>query len=99
MYEFGVTRQLGKGFFASLGYFYSENSSPNHDFNPIIPDADLHLGSIGFGHKGKHWDWTLAYQFGYNPGREVTNDQSSPLANGTYHVLNQAFNIAATFKF
>ena len=99
MYEFGVTRQLGKGYFASLGYFYSENSSPDQNFNPIIPDTDLHLGSIGFGHKGKHWDWTAAYQFGYNPGREVTGDTSFPSANGTYHVLNHAFNIAATVKF
>ena len=99
MYEFGVTRQLGKGYFASLGYFYSENSSPDRDFNPIIPDTNLHLGSIGFGFKGKRWDWTVAYHFGYNPGRDVSNDQSFPLADGTYHVFNQAFNIAATFKF
>jgi long-chain fatty acid transport protein len=99
MYEFGVTRQLGKGYFASLGFFYSENSSPDHDFNPAIPDTDLYLGSIGVGYKGKHWDFTFAYQFGYNPGRDVTADQSYPSANGTYHVLNQAFNIAATLKF
>ena len=59
MYEFGVTRQLGKGYWASLGYFYSENSSPDHDFTPIIPDTNLHLGGhrvwlqrqeLGFGH-------------------------------------------------
>ena len=99
MYEFGVTRQLGKGYFASLGYFYSENSSPDQNFNPIIPDTALHLGSAGFGRKGKHWDWTVAYQFGFNPGREVTGDVTSPLANGTYRVFNQGINIAATFKF
>lgn len=99
MYEFGATRQLGKGYFLSIGYFYSENSSPSKDFNPIIPDTSLHLGSIGVGHKGKRWDWTAAYHFGYNPGREVTGDQSYPLANGTYHVFNNAFNLAATLKF
>ena len=99
MYEFGATRKLPKDFFVSLGYFYSENSSPDHDFNPLIPDSDLHLGSIGFGHKGKRWDWALAYHFGYNPGREVKNDQSFPSANGTYHVLNHGINLAATLKF
>lgn len=99
MYEFGVTRKLGRGYFASIGYFFSENSSPDHDFNPIIPDSDLHLGSVGFGHKGKRWDWAAAYHFGYNPGREVKNDVSFPQANGTYHVFNQAFNLSATFKF
>jgi long-subunit fatty acid transport protein len=99
MYEFGVTRQLGKRYFASMGFIYSENSSPDHDFNPIIPDTDLYLGSIGFGHKGKHWDWAAAYHFGYNPGREVNNDVSFPQADGTYHVFNNAFTLAATFKF
>ena len=99
MYEFGITRKLGKGYFASVGFFYSENSSPDKNFTPLIPDADLYLGSIGFGHKGIHWDWAAAYQFGYNPGRDVNGDQSSPSADGTYHVFNQAFNISATFKF
>ena len=99
MYEFGATRQLGKGYFGSVGFFYSENSSPDKDFNPIIPDTALYLGSIGFGHKGKRWDWTVAYHFGYNPGRDVTGDQSYPLANGTYRVFNNAFNLAATLKF
>jgi long-chain fatty acid transport protein len=99
MYEVGATRQLGKGYFASLGFFYSENSSPDQNFNPVIPDTDLYLGSAGFGYRGKHWGWTVAYQFGYNPGREVTGDTSFPSANGTYHVFNQAVNIAATFRF
>jgi len=99
MYEFGATRQLGKGYFVSLGYFYSENSSPDHDYNPIIPDTTLHLGGIGVGHKGQRWDWAVAYQFGYDPGRTVTGDQSYPLANGTYHQLNHAINVAVTFKF
>lgn len=99
MYEVGATRQLGKGYFASLGFFYSENSSPDQNFNPAIPDTNLYLGSAGFGYKGKHWDWTVAYQFGYNPGRDVTGDTSFPSADGTYKVFNQAVNIAATFKF
>ena len=98
IYEFGVTRQLGKGFFASIGYIYNENSSPDANFNPLIPDADLHLGSIGFGRHGKHWDWAIAYHFAYNGGHTVQND-SNALADGTYKTFNNAFNVAATFKF
>ena len=41
----------------------------------------------------------MAYQFGYNSGREVTGDKSFPSANGTYKVFNQGINVAATFKF
>lgn len=98
MYEFGITRQLGKGWFASVGYFYSENSSPDQNFNPIIPDTDLHLGSVGVGHRGSRWDWAAAYHFGYNGGRTVTGSLPGP-ADGTYEVFNQAFNLALTYKF
>lgn len=99
MFEVGVTRQLGKGYYASLGFFFSQNSSPDTAFNPAIPDSDLYLGSIGVGYKGKHWGWDVGYQFGYNPGRDVTGDIIYPQANGSYHILNHAFNIAATYKF
>lgn len=99
MYEFGVTRKLPKDFFVSVGYFYSENSSPDQDYNPIIPDSALHLGSIGVGQKRARWEWTIAYHFGYNPGHEVTGATTFPDANGTYRILNHAINIAAGFKF
>ena len=97
IYEFGVTRQLGKGYFASVGYIFNENSSPDANFNPLIPDANLNLGSIGFGHHGQQWDWAIAYHFAYG-GRTVQND-SNALANGTYKTFNNAFNAAVTFKF
>ena len=102
MYEFGVTRQLGHGWFASVGYFYSENSSPDANFNPLIPDVDLQLGGIGFGHHGKRWDWSAAYQFGYNGGRTVSGSAPSPsgqTADGTYKTFNNAVNFALTLKF
>jgi long-chain fatty acid transport protein len=99
MYEFGVTRQFGNGYFASVGYFYSENSSPDANFNPLIPDADLQLGGIGFGHHGKRWDWSAAYQFGYNGGRTVQNDTANPTADGTYKTFNNAVNVAVMLKF
>jgi long-chain fatty acid transport protein len=99
MYEFGATRQLGRGYYGSLGFFYSQNSSPDKNFTPTIPDSDLYLGSVGLGHKGKHWDWAAAYQFGYNPARNVQNDQSAPLADGTYHIFNEALNVSVTLKF
>ena len=98
MYQFGATRQLGKGYFVSVGYIYNENSSPDANFNPIIPDSNLQLGSIGFGRHGKRWDWAIAYHFGYNGGRTVQND-SNTTADGTYKTFNNAFDIAATFKF
>lgn len=99
IYDFGVTRQFGHGYFGSVGYIYSENSSPDANFNPLIPDATLQLGSVGFGHHGKRLDWSAAYHFGYNSGRTVSNDTAYPSANGTFKTFNNAFNLAATLKF
>lgn len=100
IYEFGVTRQLGRGFYASVGYMYSENSSPNAHFNPLVPDMDLQLGTAGFGYKGQHWDVGVAYQFAYGT-RDVTGNESATPQNadGHYHTFNNAVALAATFKF
>lgn len=98
MYEFGITRNLGHGYYGSVGYIFSENSSPDRNFNPIVPDSDLHLGSFGVGHKGQRWDWAAGYHFAYGPGREVRNSLPG-LADGTYETLNHAFNVSVTLKF
>jgi len=46
-YEFGVTRYFDRGWRASAGYIYSENSVPDKTFSPIVPDSDRHIFSIG----------------------------------------------------
>jgi long-chain fatty acid transport protein len=102
MYELGITRQLGNGYFVSVGYFYSENSSPDKYFNPIVPDGNLSLGSVGFGHHGERWSWALGYHFAYNFGRDVkgsTPSLAGESADGHYRTLNNAVNISATYKF
>ncbi|MGH7940191.1 MAG: OmpP1/FadL family transporter, partial [Limisphaerales bacterium] len=98
IYDFGVTRQLGKGYYASVGYIYSELSNPDANYNPVDPDANLHLGNFGFGHRGKHLDWAVAYQFAYNGGRTVSGDANAP-ADGTYKTFNNAVNASVTVKF
>jgi long-chain fatty acid transport protein len=98
IYDFGVTRQLGKGYYASVGYIFSQLSNPSANYNPVDPDANLHLGNFGFGHKGEHFDWAVAYQFAYNGGRTVTGDANAP-ADGTYKTFNNAVNASVTVKF
>ena len=102
MYEFGATRQLPHGYFVSAGYFYSENSSPDQDFTPQIPDSALHLFSVGFGHKGVHWDWAASYTAAFNFGRTLTaadgNIYGTPI-EGTYRTMNNAINVSVGYKF
>ena len=99
MYEFGATRELGDGWSASAGYFYSENSIPNEDYNPLIPDSNLNLWSLGFGHKGQSWDWYCSYTLAYNPGRQVSGSVFGPTVSGTYRTINNALNAAIDLKF
>jgi long-chain fatty acid transport protein len=98
IYDFGITRQLGEHYWASVGYIYAENSSPSANFNPLIPDANLQLGSVGFGYRGEHWNFALAYHFGYNGGRTISND-ANVSADGTYKTFNNAINASMTYKF
>jgi long-chain fatty acid transport protein len=98
IYEFGVTRQIGNGYYASIGYEYSQNSVPNASFNPLIPDSNLSLGGVGLGHKGQRWDWAAAFQFAYGT-RNVSGDTTYPTANGHYSTFNKGLNLSATYKF
>jgi len=104
MYELGVTRYLDNGYFLCAGYIYSENSSPDSNFNPLVADSNLHLVSIGVGHKADRWGWALSYTLAFQPNRTVTGssfDTGAPgtSVNGTYRILNNAINASISLKF
>ena len=99
MYEFGVTRYFDKGWHVSAGYVYSENSVPNAYYSPLAADLDRHFFSVGAGHKGRHLDFDITYQFGYGPAHTVTGStpSSTPAAllsqqraDGTYDFISHA---------
>ncbi len=106
LYEFGATRYLPKGWYVSTGFMYSENSTPDANLNPLIPDSDLYLFNAGFGHHGVHWGWALSYTLALNPSRTVSGssyDRTSSYPNtsvdGTYRTLNNAVDVAVSYKF
>lgn len=102
MYQLGVTRNFDSGYFLSAGYIYSENSSPDLYFSPLNPDSDLHLWSLGFGHKNESRSWAFSYTFAYNGGRDVSGSIPSlagESADGEYDVVNHALNFAYRFSF
>jgi long-chain fatty acid transport protein len=98
MYEFGVTRYLDHGWHMSAGYVFNENSVPDAYYTPLAADLDRHFFSAGVGHKGKRFDFDVAYQFGYGPARTVTGStpSSTPArfvgqnADGTYDFISHA---------
>lgn len=95
-YEFGASYTFDCGLVASAGYIYSENSVPNGSFNPLLPDSNRHIFSVGLGKKWKNWDFDVAYQFAHGPERTVL--QGSP-ADGTYQFDSHAISISAGYRF
>jgi long-chain fatty acid transport protein len=93
MFEVGATRYLEDGYFVSAGYFFSPNSTSSQFFTPVIPDTDLHVGSVGFGHKGDRWSWTIAAQVITGPDR-VINNNINPQVDGSYHWMNASLDFS-----
>ncbi len=95
-YEFGVTRQLGKGYYVSAGYFFCEASTPEEQFTPFVPDTNLHVGSFGFGRNGEHWTWAIATQIIASEERTV-NSVSNPSVNGKYSLFTPTLSFSVGY--
>jgi long-chain fatty acid transport protein len=93
LYEFGATRYFPNGWQVSAGYVFNENSVPNANYTPFVADLDRHFFSIGAGHKGKLFDFDVAYQFSYGPTHTVTGSNPSATgqrADGNYGFISHA---------
>jgi long-chain fatty acid transport protein len=96
--KLGVTRYLGRDWHVSAGYMYVESSVPSGNFNPLIPDSDRHVFSVGIGQRWHNLSWDAAYQLAWAPSRNVSGD-ANPLADGNYEFLSHAFTINVGYHF
>ena len=100
MYEVGVTRYFDNGYYLSAGYFYSEASTSSLYFTPMVPDTDLHIGSLGGGYKGQTWSWALALQIIGGGWRNVTADPSvNQTVNGRYKLFTPTLSFSVGYHF
>jgi long-chain fatty acid transport protein len=103
LYEFGASHYFDSGWYLAAGYFFSENSTSELDFTPLLPDTDLHVGSLGFGYRGERWRFGLSGQLITGPARTVQDSRSASLvgesADGEYQWLNWAVNASAGYHF
>jgi long-chain fatty acid transport protein len=96
----GVTRYLEKDWRVSGGYMYSENSVPNGNFNPLVPDSDRHVFSFGVGKRFGKFSWDAAYQLAWGPTRSVGGDATAGGApDGKYGFLSHALTINFGYHF
>ena len=107
MYEFGVTRYFDNGWHVSGGYVFNENSVPDKYYTPLAADMNRNFFSLGTGHKGKTFDFDIAYQFGYGPTHTVTGsipsskpgDFSGENADGKYGFTSSALILSVGMHF
>ncbi|NBQ41769.1 MAG: hypothetical protein EBU23_04190 [Mycobacteriaceae bacterium] len=105
-YEFGVTRQFEGGWRVSAGYIFSENSVPDANFSPLVPDSDRHIFSLGVGRQQTRVNWDIGYQLAWGPSRTVAGNTlafplpaNSTTANGSYSFLSHAITASVGFRF
>jgi long-chain fatty acid transport protein len=105
-FEWGATHYFDNGWHVSAGYIFNENSVPDAHYTPLVADLDRHFFSVGFGHKGKSFDFDVAYQFGYGPDRTISGSAAPPgypsgyhPADGTYSFISQAIAVSAGWHF
>lgn len=105
-YEFGATRRFEGGWRVSAGYIFSENSVPDANFSPLVPDSDRHIFSLGVGRQHMRVNWDVGYQLAWGPSRTVSGNglafplpANSTTANGRYTFLSHAVTAAVGVRF
>lgn len=98
-YEGGATRHFDGGWRVSAGYIFSENSVPDGSFNPVVPDSDRHIFSVGVGQSGDRIRWDLAYQFAWGPPRLIARGGAFAPADGRYEFFSHALALSIRCSF
>ena len=89
-YNIGANYRLSEKVALNFGYLYGENAIPNKTFEPIIPDTDAHLFTIGTDLTCEGWTLSAAFGYEYHDSRTKNNLVGDPLAapsgdaNGEY---------------
>lgn len=102
----GSQYELRDNLFLRGGWYWSEDSVPERNFNPFLPDSDRTGVSLGLGFRtGRFWV-DVAYQFNMSLDRKVSNKVGnnpfppiSQSVNGEYETYSQAGAISVGFNF
>jgi long-chain fatty acid transport protein len=102
-YEIGATRYLAGGWEVSAGYTLTENSVPDANWNPAVPDATRHFWCAGVGYVQGPLRFMLALQRATAPTRNVHNGVTNPFsgetADGAYNTTINSFSLSLDYRF
>lgn len=94
-YNIGGQYRINDTFALNGGYLYGENAVPASTFEPLIPDSDAHLFTLGAEWSFASWKVVAAFGYEYHEERDKNNGLADPsgsllagepvnTANGTY---------------
>lgn len=79
-YNVGGQYQLNETLAINFGYLFGENATPASTFEPVIPDSDVHLLTLGVDLDFGQWTVSGAIGYEYHESRNKRNDLGDPLA-------------------
>ena len=109
-YNIGGQYQLNDTMAINAGYLYGENAVPSSTFEPIIPDSDAHLFTVGTDLKFGAWTVSGAFGYEHHEDRDKNNTVGDPLgslvvdqpvdtANGEYKTDIYLLALSVGYKF
>ncbi len=100
-FNLGAEYELSEIWTLRAGYIYGRNPVPDRTFEPSIPDADVHLFTLGTGISYNNFNFDLAYGYQRHESRRKDNQlggESGQPADGRYeseiHVLGMSVGYA-----
>jgi long-chain fatty acid transport protein len=96
-YRFGAQYQLDRNWTIRGGYLYSQTSSPERTFSPVVVDLDSHVFTVGLGCSQPTWAVDLAYRYILGVNRDIDSSINSP--PGEYSDQTHAIVLSLTLKF
>jgi long-chain fatty acid transport protein len=94
----------------NAGYLYGQNAVPDSTFEPLVPDSDTHLFTLGAEWSRKAWTISGAVGYQYQQDRQKNNSLGDPLgsvlngtptgtANGTYTTDLYLTSLSLNYRF
>lgn len=109
-YNIGGQYEVNESFALNAGYLYGENAAPESTFEPLVPDTDAHLFTIGAELIKNDWKVIAAFGFEHHDSRKKSNTLGDPLgsalageptstANGTYDTDIFLYGLSVVYNF
>lgn len=80
-YNIGGNYKLNDKVAINFGYLYGENAIPDSTFEPVIPDSDAHLFTVGTDLACGKWILSAAFGYEYHDDRTKNNIVSDPVGS------------------